>query len=283
MNIIENSSTFADETITSSVTASTAREVVGAWLAVQKAIQSRLYSEMNSIVISSVEGGIMYVRQEVSVIAQCACAYTFCIGSLFVQNITGTSGRPAISGGPTKKNRLCHFSKQTLKFPVLEILKYTKHKMINKENLRLLFRVWPSFKNSGLCYCLQAHIVTVYKHAVLLSTITHSYWPQAHIVTVYKHTLLLSTSTHCYCLQAHIFTVYKHAFLLSTATHYCCLQAHIFTVYKHTSLLSTSTQYYCLQAHIVTVYKHTLLLSTSTRYYGLQAHIVIVYKHAFLL
>jgi len=47
----------------------------------------------------------MNVRQEFFVTVQCALAYTFRIGSLFVRNIIGTIGRPAVSDGHTRKRR----------------------------------------------------------------------------------------------------------------------------------------------------------------------------------
>jgi hypothetical protein len=76
----------------------------------------------------------VYVKKELSVIENCACAYNIQIYSLLVQNITGTSGRPALSNGPAKKrNRLCHFNKQTVKVPFLEILRYKTQKIIDKE------------------------------------------------------------------------------------------------------------------------------------------------------
>jgi hypothetical protein len=98
---------------------------------------------MNRLVICSVEEGekIMNVRQEFFVTVQCALAYNFRIGSLFLRNIIGTIGRPAVSDGHTRKrrtNRLCHFSKQNVKVPVLEILRYKTRKVIDKKNLRLI-------------------------------------------------------------------------------------------------------------------------------------------------
>ena len=76
--------------------------------------------------------------------------------------MTGARGRPALSDGPTKKrNRLRLFNKQTVKVPVLDILRYKTQKIIDKKNLRLF--VLGSSQAFNI-----PDSDTLYKHTLLL-------------------------------------------------------------------------------------------------------------------